>query len=141
MQWPEGPDFRRSRGRRCGSSRAAAPQAKGSANENRLVMPREIELMHGLGVEFCGEPLFVELSVAPIQHVGRGITSVRIESAPSEGDQEAPGSTARVEDGLSRSRNRLLEISQVLVVVVELGPPAGDQSVVPDSAGYSRCLR
>jgi hypothetical protein len=86
--------------------------------------------VHRLDEERRCEPFGFGLCPAERDHVGGDITAVDVESCAEKGNQEAAGPARDVERRLT-AFDVALEVGDLRAILVELGPPLGDEAVVP----------
>jgi hypothetical protein len=112
---------------------AAAAQAEDATGHDRRVRARRSELVKRLHEERRVEPLAPGFRPAERDHVGGHIVAVDIETVTKPRKQQPAGTASGVERRLP-SRDEASEILDFLGLGRKLGPPLGNQAVVP-------CLR
>ncbi len=113
--------------------RARTAESERTAHHDGAIAARQFELVHRLLVQRNAQSLRIGSSLAPTQHVGRRVTAVDVDPDSPQRQQQAPGPATGVERGLAARLYRAPEVLNVVAVVIELGPPARHQAVVPDA--------
>ena len=115
---------------RLGVVLALTAEAEASADEDRAIAARQVELVQRLRVEVRSEALLLGALAAQRQHVGRDVAAVDVEAGPEIRQEEAPGPAGGVERGLT-FLDEPPEVVDLGARVVELGPPLRNEPVVP----------
>ncbi len=108
-----------------------AAKAEAAADEERPVTPGQLELVHRLGVQRRSETFPLGGSTAEREHVGRDVATVDVEARAEEGEQQPARSARDVERRLSVRLDLPPEVVELGASLIELGPPARDDAVVP----------
>ena len=112
---------------------ARTPEPERAADEDRPVPPWRRERVHGLHEERRRQPLARRLLPTALDHVAGDVAAVHVEPGAQVGDQQASGAAGDVQCRPAVPLDVPLEVRDLVrpEVVVELGPPRRDESVVP----------
>ena len=110
---------------------AVTTQAEPTADDDRSIAARYVQLVHGLRIEARrAQALSLSPLAAELEHVGRDVRAVDVEPGLEVRNEEAPGAARGIECGLP-NLDEPAEIVDLWPVAVELRPPAGNDAVVP----------
>src|SRR3954465_1096095 len=112
---------------------ACAPEPERTADEDRPVPPRRLELVHRLHEERRRQSLARRFLAAERDHVRRDVAAVDVEAGTKVRDQQPACPASDVERRLTASLDVPPEVGNLVrpELVVELRPPPRDQAVVP----------
>ena len=80
---------------------------------------------------FASTPASSSLLAARRDHVGRDVAAVDVQARLAVRDEQPAGAARHVERRLARPLDEAPEVLDLLAALVELGPPPGDEPVMP----------
>src|SRR3972149_3210304 len=109
-----------------------AAEAKSTADHDRPVLARQCKVVHRLMVEARREAFAAGFLGAECEHVGGDVGAVDVQACAQEWDQEPSRPTSDIKGGFAIPLDELPEVIDLRAIRVELGPPACDETIVPD---------
>jgi hypothetical protein len=111
--------------------RAVAAEREAAADHDRPVGARWIELVHRLDEECRRQPLALSTLAAEGDHVLRDVAAVHVQPGAQVRKQQPARPAGDVEGGLAVTLDEAPEVVDLSPALVELGPPFGNEAVVP----------